>query len=42
MFNLVVGFVLGVAVCTVGVARLANGADATVQKMQHVIREAAR
>lgn len=38
MFNLVVGFVLGVAVCTVGFSGLARMADRGVEKIQETVR----
>jgi hypothetical protein len=40
--NLIVGFVLGVAVCTVGFAGIAKIADHGVVKLQQVVKENAK
>lgn len=42
MGNLIVGFVLGVAACTIGFGKMAQMADVGVYKIQHVVREVAR
>lgn len=42
MTNLVIGFILGVAVCTVGFSGLAGLADAGVNKIQETVRENVR
>jgi hypothetical protein len=42
MGNLIVGFVLGVAVCTVGFAGIAKIADHGVVKMQEVMKETSK
>lgn len=42
MGNLIVGFVLGVAACTIGFGKMAQMADNGVYKIQHVVREVAR
>ncbi len=39
MANLIVGFILGIAACTVGFSKLGNMADAGVYKIQHVVKE---
>lgn len=42
MTNMIIGFVLGVAVCTVGFSGLAKIADAGVVKIQETVRETAK
>jgi hypothetical protein len=42
MTNLLIGFILGIAVCTVGFSGLAKMADAGVSKIQETVRENAK
>jgi len=42
MGNLIVGFILGVAACTVGFAGIAKIADYGVVKMQQIVKETAK
>jgi hypothetical protein len=42
MINLVVGFVLGVAVCTVGFSGLARMADRGVEQIQETVKGVAQ
>lgn len=42
MGNLIMGFLLGIAACTVGFSTLAQKADQGVRVVQNVVREASK
>jgi hypothetical protein len=42
MGNLIIGFVIGIAACTVGFSTMAQKADQGVRSIQNVVREASK